>query len=466
MRLSISYFPLFLALCLVTDARRFIHRSELVPPPSCVSQGQIPAKSDSNIPPVSPTANSSEGTPPLPSGNSTVIQNSTIPLDANSTNATNGTPLFPRFSGLGFPSFLLGWQDLCLASGADIVGIDSPCFIGNTRSLDALLATADPCAQQDVADAMITFAKSKGIVNREDLIGFAVAYRKQPREAVRILGIVPATPYCLRAPINPELIGVINAQSEGVVIGVYGGPNYPIIKFGAPGSCPFGAQPDISSCTCVSGKVVSSGGSSESSDGTISTGGSGETNSTTTDSSAGTSNSPDAGSSTDGTLNSTTTDCNTCMDTGSTTDSSNSTETDPSTASNSTDTSSTTGCSNSTGTDSSTASNSTDIGSTCSNSTETNTSTGGSTGNSTETDSTGGTDSTETGTDSNGSMGTDSTDGADSTGTDSTDENSPPNVPPSGDNTGSAGTAQASQAASTPTGDGNFSGDVNDPNGR
>ncbi|KAF9265571.1 hypothetical protein L218DRAFT_986277 [Marasmius fiardii PR-910] len=452
MKLSI-HIPLFLTLGLATNARRFIHRSEIVPPSSCIPKSQIPVKSSTDIPPVKvPTSSSGQGVPPVISGSSTAGQNSTasssgqkvppvisgnstvdqnsnstIPLiNTNSTGVVNGTLISRGFSRGGFPSFLLGWQDLCLASGGDILSVDSPCFFGNTHAFDALLATADVCAQQDVADAMITFAKSKGILNRNDLISFAIGYRQLPRQAVRILGVVPATPYCLRAPINSELIRIVNKQTEGVVIGVYGGPNYPMIKFGSRGSCPFGTQPDVSSCTCAQGKVISSGSSSGSSNGTVVVGGSSDgTNSTTTDSG-----------------------------------SSNSTET--STASNSTATDSTAGGSNSTETGTSSDSS-------AGNSTQTD-STGGSTGNSTDT---GSTDST--GTDSGHSTGTDSTsmddgssptetDSSDSTGTDSTDESS------SADNSGGGETTQASQSTtastSTATDDGGFDGNINDPNGR
>lgn len=98
--------------------------------------------------------------------------------------------------------------------------------------IDALLGNADPCAQQDNADAMITFAKSAGVTNTDELIANAIAYRQHPRNAIEILGVVPSTMYCQRAPENPELIGIVNGQLEGVDPGLFGSPSVPIVPFG------------------------------------------------------------------------------------------------------------------------------------------------------------------------------------------------------------------------------------------
>ncbi|KAL0578698.1 hypothetical protein V5O48_003318 [Marasmius crinis-equi] len=308
MRFCIINIPLVLAFGLAADASRFVHRSTPSPPPSCMPKGQqAPGSASSGTSSLPPVASSASTKSPISTSgnNETVSQNTSIPVDTNSTINANSEPISRRFAGIGFPSFLLDWQDLCIQSGGDIFSIDSPCIsLGGTRSISALLADADPCAQQDVADAMITFAKSKGVVNSKKLIAFAVAYRMHPRNAVRILGMVPATPYCSRAPINAELIGIFNEQLEGVTIGLYRGPHYPIIRFGER-----------------KGEVISEGGSQSSND-TISAGDrSDSTNSTTIDDSGASSNSPDTGSDTVGS-NST--------KTGSTAGTSDSTETDSS----------------------------------------------------------------------------------------------------------------------------------------
>ena len=79
---------------------------------------------------------------------------------------------------------------------------------------------------------MIDYAKSTGVTNTDDLIANAVAYRQHPRNALNINGVVPSTPYCQRAPRNPELQGVVNAQLPGVNPGIFGGPSVGLVAFG------------------------------------------------------------------------------------------------------------------------------------------------------------------------------------------------------------------------------------------
>lgn len=135
--------------------------------------------------------------------------------------------------------------------------------------LNALLADADPCAQQDNADAMIAFANSGGVNNTDELIANAIVYRQHPRNAMNILGVIPSTVYCQKAPQSSELVGVVNAQLDGVDPGLFGSPNIPLMPFGArkylsnnpclqyliryfsAGTCPFGQDPDVTTCTCV-----------------------------------------------------------------------------------------------------------------------------------------------------------------------------------------------------------------------
>jgi hypothetical protein len=105
--------------------------------------------------------------------------------------------------------------------------------LAGINGINALLANADACAQQDNADAMVDFAKQPGINNEQALIGNAIAYRKHPRNALNINGVVPSTPFCQRAPRNPELNGIVNGQLDGVDPGLFGSPNTAIVAFGA-----------------------------------------------------------------------------------------------------------------------------------------------------------------------------------------------------------------------------------------
>ncbi|KAJ7905686.1 hypothetical protein B0H14DRAFT_2661180 [Mycena olivaceomarginata] len=247
-------------------ARRFILSSRFDAPAACA------AKSDSgNATTVPASLNVTDTATPDAPDNSTVSatiagDNSTVsdtPADANATapadnsTATANSTVTRRYGSWNFDDT---WFDLCVNSGGNLFDNSDPCFDYGIDGFSALFADADVCAQQDIADAMITFAKSEGIRNSADLIQAAVAYRKLSRESVEIFGFYPSTPYCGKRAINTELSGIWNEQPEGVTIGLYGGPNYPIVPFGADGSCPYGQFPDVTSCSCVSNFFGSSAG--------------------------------------------------------------------------------------------------------------------------------------------------------------------------------------------------------------
>jgi len=143
------------------------------------------------------------------------------------------------------------WQDLCVASGGPRPAGNDPCLqLAGINGINSLLANADQCAQQDNADAMIDFAKLPGITNEQALIANAIAYRKHPRNALDINGVVPSTLFCEKAPRNAELQGIVNAQLAGVNPGLFGSPSAGVVAFGAPGTCPFGQTANVATCTC------------------------------------------------------------------------------------------------------------------------------------------------------------------------------------------------------------------------
>lgn len=137
-----------------------------------------------------------------------------------------------RIAQSDLPAVAESWQKLCLASGGDTVTNDPCVQLAGVNGINALLANADPCAQQDNADAMVDFAKSKGVTNRQALIDNAVAFRKHPRNALNINGVTPSTPFCQKAPRNAELKGVVNAQLDGVNPGLFGSPALGVFAFG------------------------------------------------------------------------------------------------------------------------------------------------------------------------------------------------------------------------------------------
>ena len=124
------------------------------------------------------------------------------------------------------------WQKLCLASGGDTTTGDPCVQLAGINGINALLANADPCAQQDNADAMVDFAKSKGVKNKAALIANAVAYIQHPRNALNINGVTPSTPFCQKAPKNAELNGLVHKQLNGVDPGLFGSPALGIFAFG------------------------------------------------------------------------------------------------------------------------------------------------------------------------------------------------------------------------------------------
>ncbi|KAH9963392.1 hypothetical protein BGW80DRAFT_1563652 [Lactifluus volemus] len=159
--------------------------------------------------------------------------------------------LLKRIAQTDLTAVAQSWQNLCVVSGGPRSPGPDPCVqLAGQNGIASLLANANACAQQDNADAMIDFAKKPGVTNKQALIANAITYRKHPRNALNIGGIVPSTPFCERAARNPELKGVVNAQLKGVDPGLYGGPNSPIVPFGANGTCPFGQTPNVATCTC------------------------------------------------------------------------------------------------------------------------------------------------------------------------------------------------------------------------
>ncbi|KAH8984055.1 hypothetical protein EDB92DRAFT_1803417 [Lactarius akahatsu] len=168
------------------------------------------------------------------------------------TTAAGSSLLLKRIAQTDLGQVAQSWQDLCVKSGGKRNGAGGdPCVkLAGQNGIAALLANADPCAQQDNADAMVDFAKSPGVKNEQALIANAVAYRKHPRNALNINGVVPSTLFCEKAPRNEELSGVVNAQLQGVDPGLFGSPNTGLVPFGAPGTCPFGKTADVATCSC------------------------------------------------------------------------------------------------------------------------------------------------------------------------------------------------------------------------
>lgn len=229
-------------------ARRFILSSRLDAPPACAALNSTISSIPDNstvIPSLVPD-NSTVADNSTTNAGTTANANATIPAD-NSTITDNST-VTKRYD-LSSDNFVDAWFDLCSNSGGDVFSDDSdPCFDYGLDGYSALFADADVCAQQEIADSMISFAKSSHVKNSADIIQMAISYRKMPRQSEMLFGFYPSTPYCTIAPINGELSGIWNEQPEGVSAGLFGGPNYPIMPFGESGSCQVS---DVTTCSCI-----------------------------------------------------------------------------------------------------------------------------------------------------------------------------------------------------------------------
>ncbi|KAH8106853.1 hypothetical protein BXZ70DRAFT_254622 [Cristinia sonorae] len=236
-----------------------------IAPPSntaAADPSTVSASTDSSSAAPSVSTGSSDVDSVSSSDNSTVASATdsaltSVPTGAltsgNDTSSTGDdtSSLRKRIAQPDLPAVAQSWQDLCLVSGGDIF-TNEPCVnLAGINGINALLADADPCAQQDNADAMVDFAKSPGVTNADALIQNAIAYRKHPRNALDILDVTPSTPFCEKAPRNQELVGLVNDQLPGVNPGIFGGPTFGLVAFGEDGTCPFGSTPDVSTCSCV-----------------------------------------------------------------------------------------------------------------------------------------------------------------------------------------------------------------------
>ncbi len=207
-------------------------------PTNTTDDGSVPNTDDGSIPSTDTTGNSTDTTDTTSNDvpDDTSSDNSTSVDTSNSTDASTRRRrgFNRRFAQVDLIDLAIEWQTLCLQSGGDIFIDNTPCVeLAGVGGINALLVDADPCAQQEIADSMITFAKSSGIVNSDALISFALKYRRHPRNAVNILGVVPSSLYCTQAPTNPELFGISNTQLDGVNPGLFGSPDVPMVPFGA-----------------------------------------------------------------------------------------------------------------------------------------------------------------------------------------------------------------------------------------
>ncbi|KAI9146429.1 hypothetical protein BKA69DRAFT_1171554 [Paraphysoderma sedebokerense] len=80
------------------------------------------------------------------------------------------------------------------------------------QSISSLLAAADKCAQQDMADQMVDLAKKLDNGKTADLIQAAQEFRALERNSNPFINPTGCTALCDRAPRNSELNGIVQGQ--------------------------------------------------------------------------------------------------------------------------------------------------------------------------------------------------------------------------------------------------------------
>lgn len=123
-----------------------------------------------------------------------------------------------------------GWENACDAANGG-----AQCNAIAVNASSALLAAADPCAQQDSGDIMVNVAKS--LNNNQAMITTAQIFVQQPRNSPNSL----AVPYCQRAPQNSELNGLFQCQFQGVNENQFANGQ----ALGGQGTIPFGLSAPV-----------------------------------------------------------------------------------------------------------------------------------------------------------------------------------------------------------------------------
>lgn len=77
------------------------------------------------------------------------------------------------------------------------------------QAIGTLLGGSDVCAQQDLADNLVDFAKSK---NLNGLVDVAKRFRQAERNVNPFANANPCSKFCQKQPRNAELAGVVQAQ--------------------------------------------------------------------------------------------------------------------------------------------------------------------------------------------------------------------------------------------------------------
>jgi hypothetical protein len=120
----------------------------------------------------------------------------------------DGRPFYPRRFG----------QEQCGGIGGQIGAAcnGAICGVFGGRVPGTLLAAADPCAQQDLADDIINASKDQDAATAAVMVQLAVQFRQCEKNTPPDFSTNPPalrnSVFCLKAPANSELDGLVQAQ--------------------------------------------------------------------------------------------------------------------------------------------------------------------------------------------------------------------------------------------------------------
>lgn len=120
----------------------------------------------------------------------------------------DGRAFYPRRFG----------QEQCGGIGGQIGATcnGAVCGVLGGRVPGTLLAAADPCAQQDLADDIINASKQQNAATAAKMVNLAVKFRQceknTPPDFSKNPPALRNSVFCLKAPANPELNGLVQGQ--------------------------------------------------------------------------------------------------------------------------------------------------------------------------------------------------------------------------------------------------------------
>ncbi|KAI0033075.1 hypothetical protein K488DRAFT_26710, partial [Vararia minispora EC-137] len=171
----------------------------------------------------------------------------------------DGRALFPRRFGQQNPAFLNNLGSACAGQVCGVLAGKGP---------STLLAAADQCAQQDLADEIINAAAQFDAATQQKMINLAIQLRTAEKNTPPDFTTNPPTNrnsvFCQRAPKNSQLNGLVQAQDPANNPNVFFDPalGKSVLKGSQANTSPFGQSGSSSSNATATSNTASAAVSS------------------------------------------------------------------------------------------------------------------------------------------------------------------------------------------------------------